>query len=252
MSSCSGHIVNCIVRQNKNGGIIGSTSSNDDNEIYNCIVSGNSSDGIYVYYGKITNCTIVGNTGNGIFKKSCGNVIIHNNIIVRNRLYGIHNQDGCGAILKYNNVWDNLLGNYSNMAPGPTDTHEDPLFAIAGYWDVSDNWVEGDYHLKSIAGRWQPDSHTWVNDEVTSLCIDAGEPIGGALDEPAPNGSRINQGAYGGTEYASKSPWGPEPYCREYLPGDTNYDCRIDLIDLAILASNWLSCNLVPEDACLE
>ena len=66
-------------------------------------------------------------------------------------------------------------------------------------------WVDGDYHLKSEAGRWDPVSESWVIDNVTSLCIDAGDPNSLVGDEPAPNGDRINMGAYGGTAEASKS-----------------------------------------------
>ena len=42
------------------------------------------------------------------------------------------------------------------------------------------------------------------------------------------------------------------PYCTEPIPGDANSDCRIDLMDLAIMASNWLTCNLEPHSACGE
>jgi len=42
-------------------------------------------------------------------------------------------------------------------------------------------------------------------DDVTSPCIDAGDPNSPVGDEPEPNGGRINMGAYGGTEEASKS-----------------------------------------------
>jgi hypothetical protein len=72
----------------------------------------------------------------------------------------------------------------------------DPLFADP------DN---GDYHLKSQAGRWDPNSESWVKDDVTSPCIDAGDPNSPFGDEPMPNGGRINMGAYGGTAEASKS-----------------------------------------------
>jgi hypothetical protein len=72
--------------------------------------------------------------------------------------------------------------------------------------DPSDDfWVEGDCHLKSQAGRWDPVARLWVQDEVTSPCIDAGDPATPAGDEPQPNGGRINMGAYGGTAEASKS-----------------------------------------------
>ncbi len=72
---------------------------------------------------------------------------------------------------------------------------EDPLFADAAH---------SDYHLRSAAGRWLRGQ--WVTDDVTSPCIDADDPNVDVADEPAPNGGRVNMGAYGGTEYASKSP----------------------------------------------
>jgi L-ascorbate metabolism protein UlaG (beta-lactamase superfamily) len=65
--------------------------------------------------------------------------------------------------------------------------------------------VDGDYHLKSQAGRWDPASQSWVKDDVTSPCIDAGDPNSPVGQEPEPNGGRINMGAYGGTKEASKS-----------------------------------------------
>lgn len=98
------------------------------------------------------------------------------------------------------------------------NTHKDPLFARRGYWADPDDatvvlardqdravWVDGDYHLKSQAGRWDPAAGGWVHDEGTSPAIDAGyseSPVG---CEPAPNGGQINMGVYGGTTEASKS-----------------------------------------------
>jgi len=55
------------------------------------------------------------------------------------------------------------------------------------------------------AGRWDPNSQTWIQDDVTSPCIDAGDPTSPVGDEPEPNGQRINMGAYGGTQEASLS-----------------------------------------------
>jgi L-ascorbate metabolism protein UlaG (beta-lactamase superfamily) len=71
-------------------------------------------------------------------------------------------------------------------------------------------WIDGDYHLKSEAGRWDPVSESWIVDDVTSPCIDAGDPNSPVGDEPEPNGGIINMGAYGGTAEASKSPGGAE------------------------------------------
>jgi hypothetical protein len=99
------------------------------------------------------------------------------------------------------------------LAWGPGNIVADPCFAKPGYWDPNDTpddpnddyFVEGDYHLKSQAGRWDPNSKGWVMDSVTSPCIDAGDPNSPVGDEPEPNGGRINMGAYGGTAEASKS-----------------------------------------------
>jgi hypothetical protein len=62
-----------------------------------------------------------------------------------------------------------------------------------------------DYHLKSREGRWNPTKQSWVRDQVTSSCIDAGDPSSSVGLEPSPNGGIINMGAYGGTAQASKS-----------------------------------------------
>ena len=103
--------------------------------------------------------------------------------------------------------------------PGEGNIDADPLFATPGWWadptdlstpvepDFTDAvWVEGDYHVRSEAGRWAPALEVWVEDEVTSPCIDAGDPETPVSGEPEPNGSRINMGVYGGTAEASKSP----------------------------------------------
>ncbi|MBN2592228.1 MAG: hypothetical protein JXA81_01885, partial [Sedimentisphaerales bacterium] len=71
-----------------------------------------------------------------------------------------------------------------------------------------DTLIEGDYHLYSNAGRWDPNSQSWVTDYTTSPCIDAGDPDSPVAHEPFPNGGIINMGAYGGTAEASKSPSG--------------------------------------------
>jgi len=49
------------------------------------------------------------------------------------------------------------------------------------------------------------DGSGWVYDSVTSPCIDAGDQSDDHSNEPTPNGGRINMGAYGNTEEASKS-----------------------------------------------
>jgi hypothetical protein len=68
--------------------------------------------------------------------------------------------------------------------------------------------ANGDYHLKSQVGRYDPENDIWVMDKTTSPCIDAGDPNSPVAFEPFPNGGVINMGAYGGTVEASKSPSG--------------------------------------------
>jgi len=101
--------------------------------------------------------------------------------------------------------------------PGQGNIDADPLFADPGYWDPNDTpddpnddtWIEGDFHLKSEAGRWNPSGKNWVIDVVTSPCIDAGDPESPVALEPYPHGGRINMGLYGGTSEAGKSPSDP-------------------------------------------
>jgi len=122
----------------------------------------------------------------------------------------------------------------------------DPQFARAGYWHTNgtpfdtddDYWVDGDYHLKSQAGRWDPVAENWVRDDVTSPCIDAGDPTGPIGHEPFPNGGIINMGAYGGTVEASKAYFGAEP-CETIYAGDVNGDGKDDFKDLQIMALQW-------------
>ncbi len=79
---------------------------------------------------------------------------------------------------------------------GEGNIDSDPLFA---------NPEAEDFHLMSQIGCWDPQTQTWVKDEVASPCIDAGDPKANWAAEPLPNGSRINMGAYGGTDQASLS-----------------------------------------------
>jgi predicted outer membrane repeat protein len=81
----------------------------------------------------------------------------------------------------------------------------DPAFVDGGHWS-EDAFIPGDYHLLSEAGRWHLGTQSWVADDVTSPCIDAGDPNSPVGEEPFPNGERVNIGVYGGTQEASMSP----------------------------------------------
>jgi hypothetical protein len=98
----------------------------------------------------------------------------------------------------------------------------------------------------------------WITDANTSPCIDRGDPNSDWSAEPWPNGKRINMGAYGGTNQASKSGniadlnldgvvnffdlaqlgklWGENQETIE----DLDNNGTVDIGDLDILATNWL------------
>jgi|GEM_PF-5983340 len=151
------------------------------------------------------------------------------------------------AVVRYSAVRRAIATPDGSSVISVYSTAADPCFVDAGYWDDNgtpdnlhdDFWVDGDYHLKSQAGRWDPAMQSWVIDDVTSPCIDAGDPMTPIGHEPFPNGGRINMGVYGGTIEASKSYFNAPP-CETIMAGDINGDCRVDFADFHLLSMNWL------------
>ena len=132
----------------------------------------------------LQNLTIVGNAF-GIYAESGARPTITNCIFSSNTygdVYGAEASYSCFA----GAMPDGGIGNIS----------QDPRFVDPQM---------GDYHLKSRYGRYDPQTDTWITDTQTSPCIDRGDPDDDPLAEPAPNGGRVNMGAYGGTPYASMS-----------------------------------------------
>jgi hypothetical protein len=159
---------------------------------------------------------------------------------------------------------------------GPVLTTVDFSVLDADWWDANNSIVadplfadpnNGDFHVRSAQGRWDPNALAWVADAVMSPAIDAGDPADGEWAiEPSPNAKRINAGAYGGTPEASMSEllchneqaschddWiafgMPDCWCCRYqCRGDA--DClpqgtskmgyvRVGTNDLTILANAW-------------
>ena len=94
----------------------------------------------------------------------------------------------------WNGKWEKLAYWQTVSGQDANSVSFDPLF---------NDEEGGDFHLKSMAGRWDPGSSNWVVDATHSPVIDLGDIGAGA--EPLPNGYRRNIGAYGGTEQGSKS-----------------------------------------------
>jgi hypothetical protein len=252
---------NCIFTNNSamtEGGGISTNKYNQLTTINNCIFTGNRVLGIQSSLGsggacclsgdntKITNCTFHGNWAeqNSAIYKTSTSILNISNSILWNDVNGISQSDPNTLTVKYSDIqggWE-----------GEGNINSDPLFAMPGHWaDANDPnivaepnepnavWIEGDYHLKSQAGRWDTNSKTWIQDDVTSPCIDAGDPNSPIGYEPFPNGGYINMGAYGGTSEASKSYFG-KPVCDTIVAGDINGDCKVDILDLEILLLHWL------------
>ncbi|KPK74647.1 MAG: hypothetical protein AMJ79_13525 [Phycisphaerae bacterium SM23_30] len=259
----------------------------------NCIFSGNKAasygGGIYRNDGPLTNCTFSGNAaagqGGGIYWSSDTiiNCILWDNLRDADGAFGGPFMDE-SAQIRFSEegkiIYCCVPGGTGNLE-GLGNIDEEPLFVKPGYWNRNytlndpndDFWVEGDYHLQSIGWRWNAAYHRWDFDEVTSRCIDAGNP-GFTLREellsvPLDPGNiwgenlRINMGAYGGTGEASMPPHGwalradltndgivnLEDFAHQAhdwlktdakLPGDLNRDKTINILDLALLMQEWL------------
>ncbi|UCE48289.1 MAG: hypothetical protein JSW47_22150, partial [Phycisphaerales bacterium] len=168
----------------------------------NCVIAANGQSGISGGKPTIVNCTIVANEGFGI---SCISPAVTDSIVYYNGYVGDLAQIDSTATVSYSDI--------EGGWPGEGNIDAVPCFAELGYWDLGtsledasdDIWIRGDYHLRSQAGRWEPAGKSWVQDLITSPCIDAGNPAADCSAEPMPNGGCINIGAHGGTPQASKS-----------------------------------------------
>jgi CubicO group peptidase (beta-lactamase class C family) len=192
----SAEIAGCNIIANKAAGI--ELVDEAQTSIHHCLVAGNGGAAItmppktevrrFLHSSpNIVNCTIVRNGLQAILN---GRPIIANSIICSN----FTNADAPQISSDLASVtYSNIQGGW----PGQGNIDTDPLFADP------DN---EDYHLKSQAGRWDPVSQSWTLDDVTSPCIDAGDPGTPLGSEPLNNGGIINMGAYGGTSQASMSP----------------------------------------------
>lgn len=183
--------------------------------IANCLIIGNRATDLHgapIHCGNSSavfiNCTITANAADAqgaLMVCVDSNVMLSNSILWGNTPSTVRTISGLAPAIVYCDVEGGWLG------AGNLDV--DPLFAEAGCWSdpgtpwyaYDDIWVSGDYHLRSQTGRWDPATGTWVVDTLTSPCIDRGDPACDCSDEPLPNGSRMNIGAYGGTIQASCS-----------------------------------------------
>jgi hypothetical protein len=248
-------IDHCFITHNQAafGGAVGCMDDSAAVITHNWIVDNQADSdgaGIFIYSagGTIAHNVIANNSAfySGGILNSYGSPSILNNTIVCNRPNAMYLEpvfslwDGEQCSIRNNIIWKNeIYANYDSPSDydirfneiqggydGEGNVDTDPCFA---------DLVNKDYHLKSQAGRWDSSRRSWVKDDVTSLCIDAGDPNSDYNDELWPNGGRINMGAYGGTVEASMS------LSSMGNPADLNGDGSIDTADLAILSNAWLT-----------
>jgi predicted outer membrane repeat protein len=199
---------------------------------------------------QITNCTIVGNST--ILSDPLLGPVLGNPAVVRNCIIADYGPLTINSNPNANITFSNVLGRF----PGVGNIDIDPCFVKPGYWadpnnlnvilepnDLNAVWVNGDYHLKSEGWRWDIKRHHWTYDDVTSRCIDAGNPGSPLGDEPLsipddPDNEwgqnlRIDMGAYGGTPEASMPPYDWA------ILGDLTNDGIVDFSDFAYQAKDW-------------
>jgi hypothetical protein len=109
----------------------------------------------------------------------------------------IHTIFSKGAQENNNHIWLYAKGDnyYFELGNGEGQRRQISSAAI--------NPKQLDLHLKSELGRWDV-TQGWVTDTVTSQCINAGDPASDYSEEPAPNGGRVNLGAFANTTQASQ------------------------------------------------
>ena len=143
---------------------------------------------------EMDNCTVSGNTNN----EGTAALFVQASITrVQNSIFWNNGTDF--ELLTDGQSLAKLTVDYTLTQQGYTGTGNiasNPLFA---------NAANGDFHLQSTAGRYNPATGQFVNDSADSPAIDAGNPASPFANEPQPNGGRVNMGCYGNTTEASKS-----------------------------------------------
>lgn len=250
-------VIHRCIFQNCQADLGGAVYFNDSQAaLSHCIFAGNNGwDGGAVMSDEgsniqMTHCTFAGNTGyfygGGVSCEFTSTLAITNSIFWGNRLIESSGQGqeifaigNSTVMIGYSAIEDGAGGTYSDslssifLEAGVLDI--DPLFA---YFEIGVSPFLWDLRLKSVFGRWDDAFQEWVSDTENSPCIDAGTENANYSREPWPNGRRVNIGAYGNTEQAS-------------LFGniaDLDIDGRVDIADLAILASVWQNGPLDYED----
>lgn len=222
----------------------------------NCIIADNQSKaggglGCYSLQNlNLSNCTIVANqaseSGGALYIYQCDKVDIVNSILRANNAPS-------GSEITMDGTTPQASISYSNIAGGANEINDpsQDLQWADGNIDTEPYFVSfdpagdpnlWDLHLQSEYGRWDADTNSWVSDTTTSPCIDAGDPNSSWENEPWANGKRINIGAFGGTEQASKNG----------NPADFDINGSVDFEDFALFSEKWNNKKQCIQDLTLD
>jgi len=153
-----------------------------------------------------------GNYGEVTITGASTGTIFENNLVVPARLFALYLAVGnLPATSDYNELFPDPAGTAvigsvgstqaATLAAWQTQTSKDTASL-----SVDPRFVSAtDFHLRSQAGRPGPGG-TRVLDVDTSPLVDLGDPATPIGSEPAPNGGRVNAGAFGGTVEGSSTP----------------------------------------------
>jgi predicted outer membrane repeat protein len=192
------------VPTNMPGGGAYCAGASTDATFKNCVIAANSAGiggGLYTESTAglqrcavtITNCTVANNQVpypqvSGVYS-AYSDIFVTNSILWGNGF----NPLSISFPLRMNPVtYSDVEGGYYE---GEGNFSQDPLFV---------NVWAGDYHLQSTYGQFDA-QRGWVSGSLNSPCIDAGDRGVSVASEPFANGGRVNLGAYGASEEASKS-----------------------------------------------
>jgi hypothetical protein len=192
-SNVNVRLTDCVFKNNYTKKYLIRFINYDDMRFYmeNCLIVSNLCDRqiirqdqiVYPEYHQIKNCTIANNVDSDTntsdyiyFRGQYKNIIYWNNDFYWHS--GVTN-------VNYSCI-------DSNIGKGTGNITNNPRFASST-----------DLHLKSLEGTYVDGE--WVRFTTLSPCIDAGDPASEYINEPKPNGYRVNMGYYGNTAEASKS-----------------------------------------------
>jgi len=210
----------------------------------NNLIAGNSTDsdggGVLLDRGApiLLNNTIIGNTAAGsgggirVYRSQAviANTVLQHNTAANGPELHVAGEEPvwyqASLTVKSSNVAGGeagaVIGDYATFTWGPGNIDADPLFVDPGRWD-GDTFIPGDYHLlpgsPCIDGGTNDVDNTGTPEiEVLPATDIAGLPriIDGNLDGTA----TVDIGAH------------------EYLPGDVNYDGKVNVIDLLIVRNS--------------